>query len=218
MVTQPPPTPSDTRERLVIAARDLFLMQGYRATGIAQILRQADVNAGSLYHFFPTKEDLLMAVLEWYRAHIKDDLLDLHTASISDPLERVFGLLDGYRKMLTTTEFEVGCPIGNLALELTNTHPGVRELLLVNFEQWVDAVTAFIDGAADRLPSDLDRRALAVHILTAMEGGVMLARTYRDIRLFDQTVNHLRGYLESLQREGTDWSAPKPPAKRRVKP
>jgi AcrR family transcriptional regulator len=204
------PNPSDTRERLVEASRDLFLAQGYHATGISQILRKANANSGSLYYFFPTKEDLLVAVLEWYRDHIKDDLLDLHTAHIEDPIERIFGLLNGYRLMLTECEFEVGCPIGNLALELANSHPAVRSLLLVNFEQWVDAVTAFLDAAADRLPEELDRRALAVHILTTMEGGVMLARTYRSIHLFDQTVTHLRAYLESLIREGTQWSMPRP--------
>jgi len=200
---------TDTRERLVEAARDLFLMQGYQATGIAQILKRAGANSGSLYYFFPTKEDLLIAVLEWYRDHIQDDLLDLHTARIDDPIERIFGLLDGYRKMLTSCNFEVGCPIGNLALELANTHPAVRSLLLVNFEQWVDSVEGFLNAAAERLPGDLDRRALAVHILTTMEGGVMLARTYRSIQHFDQTVTHLRSYIEALVRAGTQWSAPR---------
>lgn len=200
---------TDTRERLVIAARDLFLMQGYQATGIAQILRQAEANSGSLYHFFPTKEDLLIAVLEWYRDNIKADLLDLHTAHLSDPIERVFGLLDGYRKMLASCDFEVGCPIGNLALELSNTHPAVRSLLLVNFEQWVDSVEGFLNQAQDRFPEDLDRRGLAIHVLTTMEGGVMLARTYRSLRLFDQTVTHLRSYIEGLMRAGTEWSEPR---------
>lgn len=206
------PSPSDTRQRLVEAARDLFLAQGYQGTGIAQILKHAGANSGSLYHYFPTKEDLLMAVLGWYQDHIQDDLLDLHTAHLDDPIERVFGLLDGYRKMLEGCGFVVGCPIGNLALELANSHPGARPLLQANFDQWVDAVTGFLDAAADRLPEDLDRRALAVHILTAMEGGVMLARTYRSLEPFDRTVTHLRGYLDLLLQQGSVWSAPRPEA------
>lgn len=206
------PSPSDTRQRLVEAARDLFLAQGYQGTGIAQILKQAGANSGSLYHYFPTKEDLLVAVLGWYQDHIQDDLLDLHTAHLDDPIERVFGLLDGYRKMLEGCGFAVGCPIGNLALELANSHPGARPLLQANFDQWVDAVTGFLDAAADRLPEDLDRRALAVHILTAMEGGVMLARTYRSLEPFDRTVTHLRGYLDLLLQQGSVWSAPRPEA------
>lgn len=111
-----------------------------------------------------------MVVLCWYRDHIQDDLLVLHIAHPDDPIERSFGLLDGYRKMLASCDFEVGCPIGNLALELAGSHPGLRSLLQVNFDQWVDAVTGFLDAAADRLPADLDRRSLAFHILTNMEG------------------------------------------------
>ncbi|MBX3113938.1 MAG: TetR/AcrR family transcriptional regulator [Fimbriimonadaceae bacterium] len=200
---------TDTRAKLIESARDLFMIQGYHSTGISQILKRAEVNSGSLYYFFPTKEDLLLAVLEWYRDHIEDDLLAIHTAHVSDPVEKIFALLDGYRQMLHMFEFEMGCPIGNLALEVTNTHPAVRSLLLVNFEQWVDSVEGFLNEAADRFPEDLDRRALAVHILATMEGGVMLARTYRSLRVFDNAVNQLRDYIERLLIIGSTWSAPK---------
>ena len=54
---------SSTRDRLVEAARTLFWKHGYASTGIAQILKEADAGSGSLYYFFPTKEDLLLAVL-----------------------------------------------------------------------------------------------------------------------------------------------------------
>lgn len=200
---------SETRGRLIETARDLFHRQGYTPTGIAQILKQAEANSGSLYYYFATKEDLLVAVLEWYRDHIKDDLIDLHTGHLDDPIEKVFGLLDGYRQMLMLFEYELGCPIGALALELANTHPAARALILVNFEQWLDTVEGFFRAAEDRLPADTDLRALAVHVLTAMEGGMMLARTYRSTTYFDHTVTHLRAYVDSLLREGGDWSAPK---------
>lgn len=200
---------SATREKLIETARDLFHQQGYTPTGIAQILKKSGVNSGSLYYFFPTKEDLLIAVLEWYRDHIKDDLLDLHTKHLSDPIEKVFGLLDGYRQMLLLFEFELGCPIGGLALELSNSHPAVRSLILVNFEKWVDSVEGFLRGAEDRLPEDTDLRSLAVHFLTTMEGGMMVARTYRSTTPFDNTVSHLRAYMDTLLAAGSDWSAPR---------
>lgn len=206
-------TNSDTRAKLIEAARDLFMIQGYHSTGISQILKRAEVNSGSLYYFFPTKEDLLLSVLEWYRDHIEEDLLAIHTAHVSDPIEKIFALLDGYRQMLHMFEYEMGCPIGNLALEVTNTHPAVRSLLLVNFEQWVDSVEGFLNEAQDRLPEDLDRRALAVHILATMEGGVMLARTYRSLRVFDNAIGQLRDYIERLLVIGSTWNVPKSAAK-----
>lgn len=185
-------------------------MQGYHATGVAQILQSANVKSGSLYHFFPTKEDLLIAVLEWYRDNIWEGLLQPVFERVSDPIERVFGVLDGYRRMLAMLEFEQGCPIGNLALELSNSHPRARELLVTNFRQWTDTVGDCLEAAAGRLPSDLDRDALAVHVLAVMEGAMMLARTYRSLEPFDAAVQQLRDYFERLLHDGTDWSAPKP--------
>ncbi len=201
--------PIDTRHRIVESARDLFLAQGYNATGIAQILQKANVRSGSLYYFFPTKEDLLLAVLEWYRQNIDEGLLKPVYDRIDDPIERVFGVLDGYRQLLTIFDFEFGCPIGNLALELDNSHPGIRPLLVANFENWVDAIQECL-AASGRLPAEVDPRQLAVHVLTVMEGGMMLARTYREIEPFDQTVSQLRDYVERLLEDGCDWSAPRP--------
>ena len=65
---------SDTRERLIEAARDLFLKQGYASTGIAQILEAADAGSGSLYYFFPTKEDLVLEAVSVYSSEMIGNL------------------------------------------------------------------------------------------------------------------------------------------------
>ncbi|MCC7477295.1 TetR/AcrR family transcriptional regulator [bacterium] len=200
--------PIDTRVRLVEAARDLFLLQGYNATGIAQILRQSGANSGSLYHFFPTKEDLLIAVLEWYRDNIWEGLLQPVFTRIDDPIERVFGVLDGYRQMLMMLEFEQGCPIGNLSLELANSHPKARELMVLNFENWKAAIGQCITAARGRLPESIEPQRLATLVLCVMEGAVMLARSYRHIAPFDEAVLQLREYFDRLIAEGTRWGGP----------
>lgn len=198
-----------TRDRLVQAAMDLFLKQGYAQTGVAQILKAADARSGSLYYHFPTKEDLLLAVLEWYRDNICPELLDPVFARVSDPVERVFGILDGYRQMLAMTEFELGCPIGNLSLELGHTHPAARELICANFTNWKDAVRGCFLDASDRLPESVDLDALAMFVLNTMEGAMMLSRAYRSLEPYDQAVTQLRDYIDRLIADGTDWTAPR---------
>jgi AcrR family transcriptional regulator len=201
-----------TRDRLVEAARTLFWKHGYASTGIAQILKTADAGSGSLYYFFPTKEDLLLAVLEWYQENLWPAVVQSVFDRVSDPIERIFGILDGYRQGLLATHFQHGCPIGNLALELADSHPAARQLLAVNFTGWRKAIEQCLSEAAERLPELLDREQLALFVLTTMEGAVMLARSYQSIEPYDAAVTQLRDYFDRLLRDGTDWSTPRPPA------
>ncbi len=190
-----------TRDRLVYAALQLFAQKGYGSTSVADVRQAADVHSGSLYHFFPGKQDLLLAVLEAYRTGIGPMLLEPAWRGVDDPIEKIFALLAQYRRSLIMTECQYGCPIGSLALELHEPDPPVRDMLAKNFEAWVLAIKGCLDAARDRLPSTLNRRELAEFILTTMEGAVMQARTYRDIRRYDNSVRQLRAYVNTLLQE-----------------
>ena len=192
---------SDTRERLVVTALQLFWEKGYGSTSIADVLKAAGVNSGSLYHFFPGKQDLLLAVLELYRQGIGPMLLAPAWEGVSDPIDRVFALLARYRNSIVTTDCTYGCPIGSLALEIHEPDPPVREALAANFTGWVNALTECLDAAGKRLPADCNRRQLAEFVLTTMEGGVMQARTYRDVKYFDSSVHQLRNYIDLLEQQ-----------------
>lgn len=198
-----------TRERLLAVAMRLFWEKGYQSTSIADILRESQTNSGSLYHFFATKQDLLIGVLERYRDGIEPMLLMPVWADLDDPLERVFALLAGYRRLLLESEYRLGCPIGNIALEIAEPDPVVRERLVENFDAWTDAVERCLSDAGDRLREDVDRRALARFALTTMEGGVMLSRAYRDIAPFDAAVDRFRDYLSHLATGEDEWIQPR---------
>jgi AcrR family transcriptional regulator len=188
----------ETRSRIVFAAMELFWEKGYQSTSVADLLKHAGVHSGSLYHFFPGKQDVLLAVLDLYHGGIDEMLLAPVWKDIADPIERVFALLAKYRELIVQTECTYGCPIGSLALELHEPDPPVRTRLVANFSAWVDAIERCLVEAGPRLPGHLDRRALASFVLTTMEGGVMLARTYRDVAQFDTAVDQLRSYFDRL--------------------
>lgn len=188
-----------TRDRLVFAAMRLFGEKGYLSTSVQDILREAGANAGSLYHAFPTKQDVLIAVLDLYRQGIEPMLLAPAWDGVDDPIEKIFALLARYRGMLEATDCLYGCPIGSIALELHEPDPPVRELLSVNFTQWVGHIERCLVEAGDRLPADVDRRIVAVLVLNVMEGGVMQSRTHRTLEAFDASVAGLRDYLSRLE-------------------
>lgn len=190
-----------TRDKLLDVAMRLFHEQGYAATGISTILRESGVNSGSLYYFFPSKEALLEGVLDRYMELLWPMVLDPAFGQTTDPIERIFAVLAGYRQMLTITNCTMGCPIGNLALELSDTYPVVREKVKGLFEAWCSGIRQCLDEAADRLPAHVNRETLAQFILTVMEGGMMQARAHRSLDPYDASVAHLRGYFDQLLAE-----------------
>ena len=216
-----PATLPSTRDRLVLTAMQLFWEKGYSSTSVADVLKAAGANSGSLYHFFPGKQDLLLAVLEFYRDGIEPMLLAPAWDGVTDPVERIFALLARYRRSIVDTGCVYGCPIGSLALEIHEPDPPVRAALAANFDAWVAAVTQCLEAAGGRLPGVVDRRALAEFVLTTMEGGVMQCRTHRDVAYFDRAVAQLRGYFQCLEREAarapqtSDATATRRPAARR---
>src|SRR6202000_2140534 len=128
--------------------------RGEEAPSVADILRAAGANSGSLYHFFPTKQDLLIEVLRRYRDGIGPMLLGPAWQGVADPIAKVFALLAQYRRALADSDCVYGCPIGNLAREIHEPDPPVREMLAVNFDGWVGAIEQCYLAAGGRRARD----------------------------------------------------------------
>ncbi|MBZ5623719.1 MAG: TetR/AcrR family transcriptional regulator [Acidobacteriia bacterium] len=195
-----PPIPS-TRTRLLEAARYLFWEKGYAATGMAEILERAQANSGSFYHFFDSKEALLLAVLDGYLEGLEPVIVRPAFARRRDPIDRVFAILQGYRERLVETGCRYGCPLGRLALEIEAENLPAHSRIAANFTAWIGAVRGCLEQARDRLPPGLDLDALATFVLTTMEGGVLQSRSSRRIEPFDQSVAQLRNYFACLTGE-----------------
>jgi len=192
-----------TRDRLAEAARELFWVQGYEKTSVADILEKADVNSGSLYYHFPGgKEALLVAVLEAYKEMLYPMVIAPVFEKVSDPIDRIFGILGGYREGLLYTVFTGGCPIGNLGIEVGDRIPAARERVAENFKGWCEWIARCLEDAGERLPPSVNREHLAQFILTVMEGGVMQARAHGSIEPFDACVEQLREYFNLLLARG----------------
>lgn len=204
-----PSTSETTRDRIVRTAFQLFHEQGYNATGVATIVREADVNPGSLYHFFESKDALLLGVLEFALAYLGEAVMNPVEAQTSDPMDRVFTLLNHYRRRMERERCRLGCPIGNLALEVSDGNADARRLVHSNFENWASRVEGWLNDAGDRLPADVDRRQLARFVLTVMEGGLMQSRAAGHLQPFDDSVEVLRDYFRRL-------AAPAPKARSRT--
>ena len=187
-----------TRDRLINSARFLFWDRGFAGTSMADLLAHAQVNSGSFYHFFESKEALLRDVLEGYLHALRPMVIDPAFAQTDKPVERIFAILEGYRGRILQTGCQYGCPLGRLALEIDPENRPAHKLIAQNFQGWIDAVRECVEELKDRLPGGTDREALATYVLAVMEGGVMLSRSYASVEPFDRAVRQLRQHFELL--------------------
>lgn len=187
-----------TRQRLVESARHLFWERGFAGTSMADLLAHAQVNSGSFYHFFDSKEALLREVLEGYLIALRPMIVDPAYATTSEPIERIFAILAGYRERILMTDSQYGCPLGRLALEIDPENRPAHKLIAENFRGWIGAVRECLTAA--KLPAKTDVEALATYVLAVMEGGVMLSRSYGSVEPFDRTVKALREHFRLLMK------------------
>jgi TetR/AcrR family transcriptional repressor of nem operon len=131
----------------------------------------------------------------------------------ADPMGRVFAMLEQYREGMKVRGCRMGCPIGNLALEVSDGSPEARVLIHENFENWTRHVRGWLEAAGDRLPRGVDRGRLARFVLTVMEGGLMQSRAAGHLGPFDDSVAVLREHFDLLMRSSA--TGPRRRARRR---
>jgi len=192
------PKNAATRDRLIESARFLFWERGYAGTSMSELLAHAEVNSGSFYHFFDSKEALLRAVLEQYVQLLRPMVVNPAFATTPKPLERIFAILAGYRERILMTNCTFGCPLGRLALEVDPENAPAHKLIAQNFQGWIEAIRGCLQEMKDAMPPDTDLEALATYVLVVMEGGVMLSRSYRSVEPYDRAVAQLQHHFKLL--------------------
>ena len=181
----------DTKQRLLDTARDLFYARSYEDVGVQEICQQAGVKKGSFYHFFPSKRDLTLAMMEESWKQFRDTLLaDVFVRDIP-PLDRLQRLLDMQYRHHTTVKKQTGqvfgCPFGNLAGELSTQDEVIRERLKRIFRDLESPIeTVLNEAVATGDLSALDSRATASAMVAYLEGLTLMAKTNNDPEVIRQ--------------------------------
>ena len=175
---------SDARQRLIESGRELIHERGYTAVGVAELCEKAGVNKGSFYYTFPSKQELVLAVIDSFRDDASRTFADL-TSGSGAPLERLQRFFGEAHRESRRKRKEcgrvIGCAFGNLALEMSTQDDAVRERLGEVFDSHVDRIEAVVKEALARgdIPS-LDTRRAARALVALLEGAILLAKTRDD--------------------------------------
>jgi TetR/AcrR family transcriptional regulator, transcriptional repressor for nem operon len=179
---------SDARERLIDAAGELWHTRSYADVGVSEICDHAEVQKGSFYHFFPSKRDLALAVIdERWRVHGIGEMAPVLTGPLP-PLESLALFLErGLEEQLelkASTGATVGCSFGNMVVELATVDDVLRERLARLFDEWAALIQAALDDAvaAGDLPAEIDTSQAARGLLAFIEGLGVLIKANDDPR------------------------------------
>ena len=188
---------NESRERLLAGAKELFLARGYAGTTVDAICERAELTKGSFYHFFNSKEDLALAVLEWSLRRSGQRLASGGHSRIADPLEKAFAFLEDLENF-SPELWSGGCLLGSFALELTETNPRMQQ----SVAQMIQALTDDFAGKLEPIamlcaekPMAPTAAELAEALLGTLEGSIILAKAHRDPTRIPKAI---RGFRLSL--------------------
>jgi TetR/AcrR family transcriptional repressor of lmrAB and yxaGH operons len=184
---------TDTRQRMLDTAADLFQTQGYHATGLTQLTTAGGAPKGSLYFHFPGGKEQLAAEAVRLSSERTGAMLEAIVRAAPDPATGIDRAVDALANFLTQSDFQRGCPIATVALDAASASEPIREACTEGYASWHGILAGYL--ARQGLP---DERAeeLATIVLAAIEGGLLLARTRRDLAPLRAVAGHLHTTLE----------------------
>jgi AcrR family transcriptional regulator len=194
--------PDVTRQKLLSAAFEEIYRCGFQAASLDRILAKAGVTKGALYHHFIDKAALGYAVVDEVVKGLLLErwlgLLDQHTG---DPLAALQGVLRTRAASLTAEEIELGCPLNNLAQEMSPLDERFRRLVDATFDAWRKGFAQALErGQADgTVRSDVDARKVAAFLVAAAEGSYGLAKSANSRTMLRSNLETLATYLDSLR-------------------
>lgn len=181
---------SDAKQRLIHAAQTLFRARSYEGVSVEELCRHADVRKGSFYHFFASKRALALAALDAWWAGTRSEVLEPAFSADAPPLERI--RLAFARSAMQQARAQeragcfVGCPFGNLAMELSTQDEVIRARVAEVLERMRGYFAEALGEARARgeLPdaaADVD--ATARSLLAYLYGSMVLAKAANDVEV-----------------------------------
>lgn len=186
-------TKKDKKKEIIDVGTELISVNGYNATGIDAVLRQAGIPKGSFYYYFRSKEDFGLAIIDQFAIHYDEKLRSFFDDSSVSPLSRMRNYFEHSLGHMTENQFSKGCLIGNLGQELADQNERFRERLDIIFHSWNQHFSSCIAEAqeAGELSGHLDPDAVADFILAGWEGAILRSKVMK-------SPESIRNFIDTL--------------------
>lgn len=197
--------PEDTRQKIIDAAFKEIYKHGYQGMRIDQVLQNTDLKKGALYYHFSSKQALGYAVLDEYISKEGAKMWVEPLYSFDNPLEGIYNLFiqnENAGKAIWGDEaLTLGCPVNNLAQEMSPIDEGFRQRIIKMFKAWKDALSDILKKGQQQgfVDPSINTEDSALFILTIIEGSLGLTKAHQDNAVYLSCGRELKRYLDSLK-------------------
>lgn len=193
--------PDQTRDKILNAAYGEIHRSGFQAASIVNILADTKLTKGALYHYFPAKRVLGLAVIDEVIQAGFEEMLFRPLREAEHPVEELLDILQRKSEYLNETTVKLGCPLNNLMQEMSPLDEEFKERLTRILKTWQTTVrNALVKGQRQhQVRADVDCEAAALFIVAAWEGCWGVAKNMQSIKTFRLCMAQLRVYVTSLK-------------------
>ncbi|MGD0473169.1 MAG: TetR/AcrR family transcriptional regulator [Candidatus Velthaea sp.] len=193
-----------TRRRIVREAAGLFNTRGFAGTSVADVSAATGLEKGGVYNHFGSKDDLALAAFD-YAAAVLRERLETAFRAHADGADRLRAMFDVYRVLSEQPFLKGGCPILNTAVEADDTHPALLRRARAAMNGWLRLVVEALEAGrlAGQFRADLDAAAVANTIVAALEGGILLAKLYREPQRMRTVIDQISSYVDAQRAQPT---------------
>ncbi|WP_078548363.1 TetR/AcrR family transcriptional regulator [Litchfieldia alkalitelluris] len=179
---------------IICTVATLFHCKGYENTKLGEVLTETGIGKGQFYHYFKSKWDLGEAVIDHIILEMAEGLFDNILDQPLPPKVKLKKMLDKILILQLEHEGKRGCPLGNLAIELSEHDPIFREKLARFFEQWVEKVQQTLDEMKQNgeISSKLNTVKKARAMIATIEGGILLMKCKQDVEVFRDIIEMIQ--------------------------
>lgn len=196
--------PDVTREKILDAAFQEIHRHGFQAASLSNIIDRTGLTKGALYHHFPDKDSLGLAVIEEVIRESLETLVFAPLRATDDPVGTLRDVIERKAERATSDTVMLGCPLNNLMQEMSPLDADFKRRLTEILKTWQDVVTDALKRGQKqaRVRKDLDCRAAALFIVSAFEGCIGIAKNLQSVKEFRLCMTQLVTYVEGLQAKG----------------
>ncbi len=194
-----------TKQFILEKAAVLFNQNGYAGTSMDDIMKATGLSKGALYGNFRSKDEIAVAAFERAVAIVSAEVRE-RTRVIEHALDKLKAVVYFYKERILNPPVEGGCPIQNTSVEADDAHPELRDKAREAMTMWTDRIAITLQKGIEKgeVRPDVDKAAFAIRFIGTLEGGIMMARLYKDVHYFDvmsrqliEMVDELRQHIKS---------------------